>query len=249
MGGKRVKKQSLMNRKPFNYIAIKIALYLAIFIAQANAQVLPKEFNIKEDDIVLGNVNSEVVVIEYYAPTCGPCANADRNIFPVIKEKYIDTGKIAYVMREFVGNKQDLDASILARCSVDNEGYLKLMEVILSTQEDWAYNKNYRQYLVDIGAQGGITEEQYKKCLADDSWTEVFIKNAKLAANTTNFIGTPSFFINGELISVTLSKEQFFLKIDQTYSEMALKTACPECEEVMTYLENITREINNMARG
>ena len=190
-----------MNRKPFNYIAIKIALYLAIFIAQANAQGLPKEFNIKEDDIVLGNVNSEVVLIEYYAPTCTHCVNADREIFPVIKEKYIDTGKIAYVMREFVGNKQDLDASILARCSVDNEGYLKLMEVILSTQEEWAFNKNYRQKLVYIGAQGGITEEQYKKCLAGDSWTEVFIKNAKLAANTPNFIGTPSFFINGELIS------------------------------------------------
>jgi hypothetical protein len=47
MGGKRVKKQSLMNRKPFNYIAIKIALYLAIFIAQANAQVLPKEAHLE----------------------------------------------------------------------------------------------------------------------------------------------------------------------------------------------------------
>jgi protein-disulfide isomerase len=204
---------------------------------------------ISNDDVVIGDREAAVTIVEYFSPTCTHCNVFHQEVFPELKAKYIDTGKIAYVMREFVGNKQDLDASILARCSVDNEGYLKLMEVILSRQEEWAYNKNYRQYLVDIGAQGGITEEQYKKCLAGDSWTEVFIKNAKLAVNTPNFIGTPSFFINGELISVTLSKEQFFLKIDQTYSEMALKTACPECEEVMTYLENITREINNMARG
>ena len=167
------------------------------------------------NDMVIGNKNAKVIVIEYFAPTCTHCSEYHAKVFPELKRKYIDTGKIAYVMREFVGNKQDLDASILARCSVDNEGYLKLMEVILSRQEEWAYNKNYRQYLVDIGAQGGITEEQYKKCLAGDSWTEVFIKNAKLAVNTPNFIGTPSFFINGELISATLSKEQFFNKIEQ----------------------------------
>ena len=170
---------------------------------------------ISNDDVVIGNREALVTIVEYFSPTCTHCNVFHQEVFPELKAKYIDTGKIAYVMREFVGNKQDLDASILARCSVDNEGYLKLMEVILSTQEEWAYNKNYRQYLVDIGAQGGITEEQYKKCLTDDSWTEVFIKNAKLAANTPNFIGTPSFFINGELISATLSKEQFFNKIEQ----------------------------------
>jgi protein-disulfide isomerase len=170
---------------------------------------------ISNDDVVIGDREAAVTIIEYFSPTCTHCNVFHQEVFPELKAKYIDTGKIAYVMREFVGNKQDLDASILARCSVDNEGYLKLMEVILSTQEEWAFNKNYRQKIVYIGAQGGITEEQYKKCLADDSWTEVFIKNAKLAANTPNFIGTPSFFINGELISVTLSKEQFFNKIEQ----------------------------------
>lgn len=170
---------------------------------------------ISNDDVVIGDREAAVTIIEYFSPTCTHCNVFHQEVFPELKAKYIDTGKIAYVMREFVGNKQDLDASILARCSVDNEGYLKLMEVILSTQEEWAFNKNYRQKLVYIGAQGGITEEQYKKCLAGDSWTEVFIKNAKLAANTPNFIGTPSFFINGELISATLSKEQFFNKIEQ----------------------------------
>ena len=170
---------------------------------------------ISNDDVIIGDREAAVTIIEYFSPTCTHCNVFHQEVFPELKAKYIDTGKIAYVMREFVGNKQDLDASILARCSVDNEGYLKLMEVILSTQEEWAFNKNYRQKLVYIGAQGGITEEQYKKCLAGDSWTEVFIKNAKLAANTPNFIGTPSFFINGELISVTLSKEQFFNKIEQ----------------------------------
>ena len=191
-----------MNRKPFNYIAIKIALYLSIFIAQANAQGLPKEFNIKEDDIVLGNVNSEVVVIEYYAPTCGPCANADRNIFPVIKEKYIDTGRIAYVMREFVGNKQDLDASILARCEGSTAKYIQFKSLILSKQDDWAFGTDYRQRLESFAKLGGVSKEQYETCLNSDALVKTLIENTQIAANLHNFIGTPSFFINGKLLDV-----------------------------------------------
>ena len=191
-----------MNRKPLNYIAIKIALYLSIFIAQANAQGLPKEFNIKEDDIVLGNVNSEVVLIEYYAPTCGPCANADRNIFPVIKEKYIDTGKIAYVMREFVGNKQDLDASLLARCEGSTAKYIQFKSLILSKQDNWAFGTDYRQRLESFAKLGGISKEQYETCLNSDALVKTLIENTQIAANLHNFIGTPSFFINGKLLDV-----------------------------------------------
>ena len=200
------------------FMLLGTLLNLAFVIsAKADAEITVSRSltAISNDDVVIGDREAAVTIIEYFSPTCTHCNVFHQEVFPELKANYIDTGKIAYVMREFVGNKQDLDASILARCSVDNEGYLKLMEVILSTQEEWAFNKNYRQKLVYIGAQGGIIEEQYKKCLAGDSWTEVFIKNAKLAANIPNFIGTPSFFINGELISVTLSKEQFFNKIEQ----------------------------------
>lgn len=168
------------------------------------------------DDVVLGNKDAAVTVIEYFAPTCTHCNDFHQGVFQELKAKYIDTGKIAYVMREFVGNKQDLDASILARCPSENESYLKLMEVILSTQEEWAFNKNYRQKLSDIGVKGGVSEERYTKCLADDALTETFIQNAKLAANAPDFIGTPSFFINGKQISPTFSKEQFFNEIEQT---------------------------------
>ena len=191
-----------MNRKLLNYIAIKIALYLAIFIAQANAQGLPKEFNIKEDDIVLGNVNSEVVLIEYYAPTCTHCVNADREIFPVIKEKYIDTGKIAYVMREFVGNKQDLDASLLARCDGSTSKYIQFKSLILSKQDDWAFGTDYRQRLESFAKLGGISKEQYATCLNSDALVKTLIENTQIAANLHNFIGTPSFFINGKLLDV-----------------------------------------------
>jgi protein-disulfide isomerase len=191
---------NVMNIRSLNYIAIKIALCLSIFITQANAKGLAKEFNIKEDDIVLGNVNSEVVLIEYYAPTCTHCVDTDRDIFPVIKEKYIDTGKIAYVMREFVGNKQDLDASLLARCDGSSPKYMQFKDLILSKQDEWAFGTDYRKHLENFALLGGISKEQYGKCLNNDALVQTLIQNTQIAANINNFIGTPSFFINGKLL-------------------------------------------------
>ena len=74
---------------------------------------------ISSTDIVFGNKDAQILFIEYSSPTCLHCLDYHLNIFPELKRKYIDTGKIAYVIRDFVGNKQDLDASILARCKGD----------------------------------------------------------------------------------------------------------------------------------
>lgn len=71
----------------------------------------------------------KILLIEYFAPTCATCRNYHLEVFPQIKSKYIDSGKIAYVMREYVGNGVDLDTSILARCKGDTESYLKLIGV------------------------------------------------------------------------------------------------------------------------
>jgi protein-disulfide isomerase len=191
-----------MNRKLLNYICRNIFLYISIFIAQANAEGFPKELDIKDDDIVLGNVNSKVVLIEYYAPTCTHCVDAEREIFPVIKEKYIDTGKIAYVMREFVGNKQDLDASLLARCDSSTAKYMQFKDLILSKQDDWAFGTDYRKHLENFALLGGISKEQYATCLNSDALVKTLIENTQIAANLHNFIGTPSFFINGKLLDI-----------------------------------------------
>jgi protein-disulfide isomerase len=169
---------------------------------------------IAADDMVLGNSQAPVIVIEYVSPTCTHCNVVHQKIFPTLKKKYIDTGLIAYVMREFVGNKQDLDASILARCLSNKEQYFQFIETILSTQDYWAYSKNYRQELTDIGIKGGVSKDQYTKCLVDDELAGTLMQNTMLAMRTPNFIGTPSFFINGQLFKKEYSLDGLSKAID-----------------------------------
>lgn len=198
-----------MYRKVEKYKSSILHLYKAmcIFIASlllassASANSAIDTFSIKKDDIVLGNANSKVVVFEYFAPTCTHCVNAHYNIFPVIKERYIDTGKIAYVMREFVGNKQDLDASILTRCDGSTEKYMVLKDLVLSKQDEWAFGKDYRKSLESFGKSVGISKEEYTLCLQDESIIQTLKNNAQMAVLWDGFFGTPSFFINEKFVT------------------------------------------------
>ena len=155
-------------------------------------------YNIEPDDIVFGNPEASVTLVEYFSPTCPHCVSYHKKTFPQLQKKYIDTGKIAYVIREFIGNKQDLDATVLARCPGDIDNYIKFIHVILEQQDNWVFNKNYREVLTNIAVFGGVSPEQYAACLNDESMVTTLIENTKLVAKEPCFIGTPSFFINGE---------------------------------------------------
>lgn len=163
--------------------------------------------SIYDKDMVFGDKNAEILLIEYFSPSCGSCRNYHLEVFLQIKSKYIDSGKIAYVMREVIGNKQDLDASILARCWGNKDRYLSIMETVLATQEVWAYSNNYRPELSNIGAAAGIEQERYAKCLVDEETIGILMDNTRFTMRISGFIGTPSFFINGDLIKAKTGKE------------------------------------------
>ncbi len=172
-------------------------------------------FDIRDQDIVQGDKNAKVTVIEYFSPTCPHCAYYHKNTFPLLKQQYIDSGKITYITREFIGNKQDLDAAILARCSKDNESILKFINVILSQQDSWAANNKYREILTNIGQLGGTSPEKYASCLNDDQLTTFLISNTQLVAKLPKFVGTPAFFINGNYFTNPYTTEALSKSIDE----------------------------------
>lgn len=181
-------------------------------------------YNIEPDDMFLGDKNAKIILVEYFSPTCPHCVTYHKRIFPKIKEKYIDTGKIAYVMREFIGNKQDLDATILARCSNDFDRYFKFTNVILNQQDSWAFNKNYREILTNIGTLGGLSPETYSACLNDQAKIGILIENTKVVAKEPNFIGTPSFFINGKQFIERYTEEDLSKAIESAISKAQKET-------------------------
>ena len=185
------------------------------------------DFGVHSNDITFGDIErAKVVMIEYFSPTCPHCAYYHKTIFPEIKKNYIDTGKIIYVIREFISNKQDLDASVLARCAANKNSFLKFTEVLLEQQDNWAWSNKYRELLTNIGQLGGISAESYAKCLGDEKIADLLVTNSKIAARSTKFVGTPSFFINGAQYT-----NSYTLKGLSDALELAIKESNPKSNE------------------
>ncbi len=157
-------------------------------------------FSIDDEDLVVGNPQSTVTLIEYGAPTCAHCAFFYQKIYPDIKKNYVDTMKIRYVFREYIGNKQDLDATILVHCS-NKDKKVQLLDVIYNQQEGWAANVNYRNVLNNIAGLSGISQDQYESCLNNKDLSSKLIGKSRAVFRIPGFTGTPGFVVNGTLYS------------------------------------------------
>lgn len=175
---------------------------------------------IKEMDYMLGSKDSKVVLIEYSSPTCPHCSFFHKTVFPKLKEKYIDNKKIAYILREFVTNKQDLDSSILGRCYKNEQDPIKLLELFYIQQDSWAYSKNYKELLINMGKLAGVSPEKYNECENNQKMIEFLLNNARIIGEHPEIVGTPAFFINGKLYKDAYSLEGLSDAIDNALSEV-----------------------------
>ncbi len=172
-------------------------------------------FGIQNGDIIFGDPNAQVVVIEYSSPTCLHCAYYHKAILPSLKQKYIDSNRIAYLIRPFISNKQDLDAAVLSRCATNNDDYLKMVDVLYQKQDSWAYHSNYRDILTNIGNLAGISPENYQKCLNDEEISDYLINNSRAISRIPKFLGTPAFVVDGKILEQGYSEENLSDMIDK----------------------------------
>jgi protein-disulfide isomerase len=158
------------------------------------------------DDMVLGNPNASVTMVEYASTTCPHCAHFAKTTYPELKKRYIDTNKIRYIYREFVLNQLDAAAVMLLRC-VDKEKYFPLLETLFQKQGDWVVQKPLPPLLA-IAKQAGFTEERFNQCLSDQSLLDKIEAERKRAAEKFGVNSTPTFFINGKVFRGDMSLEQ-----------------------------------------
>src|SRR5215213_10434237 len=104
-------------------------------------------------DLVLGKADAPVTIIEYASMTCPHCATFHKTTYPALKEKYIDTGKVRFIFREFPLDELAVAASMLARC-VGGDKSMALIDVLFASQDRWAVRQPLPQ-LQQISRQAG----------------------------------------------------------------------------------------------
>ena len=88
-------------------------------------------------DVWLGPADAKVTIVEYASMTCSHCANFHNKTFEALKTKYIDTGKVRFVAREFPFDPRAAAAFMLARCA-PKEQYFPFVSMLFKQQASWA---------------------------------------------------------------------------------------------------------------
>ncbi|MEM7193206.1 MAG: DsbA family protein [Pseudomonadota bacterium] len=153
------------------------------------------------EDIVLGDPNGDVVIVEYASMTCPHCAHFYTDVFPELKKKYIDTGKARFIFREFPLDGLAMAASMLARCAGPDR-FHPMIEGLFETQETWAVTgPDGKEKLKSIAKQAGFSEESFEECVADKELFDKIVAVRKKANEEYGVKSTPSFFVNGKPLS------------------------------------------------
>lgn len=149
-------------------------------------------------DLAMGNANAPVTIVEYASMTCGHCANFHNKILPVLKEKYIDTGKVRLVFREFPLDERAALASMMARCAGGDKA-LPLISMLFSKQDDWAAAKDdFLPKIFKFGQQVGITKQTFDECRQNEKLIKDIIAVRDRGNTSFGVNQTPTFFINGK---------------------------------------------------
>jgi len=160
-------------------------------------------------EISIGSEKAPVTITEYSSLTCPHCAAFGQNVFPMLRSKYIDAGKVRFVFREFPLDIKAAAASILARCigKSEPEKYLGAVEMLFKLQDRLVAQT--KDTLFYVGKMHGMSVEDVETCEKDQTQFDKLNADQQYAAQELKVTSTPTFFINGVRLQGALSFEEF----------------------------------------
>jgi protein-disulfide isomerase len=164
-------------------------------------------------DMALGSAKASVTITEFASMSCPHCAAFEQNVFPMVRSKYIDSGKIRYVFREFPLDIKAAAASMVARCMAgdDAEKFFGAIDTMFKQQD--RLMTDTQETLKRIGGQAGLSADAVEACVKNQATLDKLSADEKFANETLKVDATPTFFINGEMSKGAMSFEELDEKI------------------------------------
>lgn len=161
-------------------------------------------------DMALGNPKAKVVVIEYASVTCVHCAHFHATAWPDFKKKYVDSGKVRFVFREFPTPPVPVSVAgfMVARCA-GSEKYFSVLDGLFRSQETILTAQSPRAELLKIAKMAGMTEDKFNACIEDSAQLKRIQGVIDVGLDTYKISATPTFVINGTTHRGLTTVEQF----------------------------------------
>lgn len=191
-------------------IARRTIVVAAIAAAAALAACQNKGGTDISKDKTLGKADAPVTVLEYASVTCPHCALWNQEVFPAFKAKYVDTGKVHYVLREtLIHGPLDAAGFLLADCAgkKGTDSYFKVVDAIMRGQSYYAPETGfdegkYRETLINIAQQVGMSQNDFNACESDQNALKALNDRTTAEAAQFNVDSTPTFVINNKKMNV-----------------------------------------------
>ena len=177
-------------------ITIILILFVNIF-TNSNAEEIKR--------IIVGNVDAKITIIAFESLTCSHCASFHKNVYPSLKEEFLDTGLAKIEFRHFPLDMAAFNASKISQCK--NDGNSDILQSLYYNQQKWVKgstvqeaNKHLQKFLKNEGFK-----IDFESCI-NNKEIEDFVLNDRIDG-TKNFkiSSTPTIIINNKKFEKTLN--------------------------------------------
>ena len=151
-------------------------------------------------EMVQGDLDAPIEMIEYASFTCPHCATFHADVYPKLKINYIDKGLVKFIYREVYFDKYGMWASMIARCA-GADRFFGMTDQIYRKQSNWARAESdvaIVTQLKKIGLLAGLDESQLGSCLQDGVKLRALVEWYSENAKRDEIKSTPTLIINGE---------------------------------------------------
>ncbi len=158
---------------------------------------------VSADDVVLGNRDAPVTIIEYGDYQCPFCGVFFRDIEPAIREKYVKTGKAQLVFRnfQFLGPESRASGEA-AECARDQKQFWAYHDTLYRTEiaDGHENNGNLNPALfLKIARDVGLDEKTFQSCITSGKYSAA-VQQETSDGHEVGVDATPTVFVNGLLI-------------------------------------------------
>jgi protein-disulfide isomerase len=161
--------------------------------------------------MVMGSPTAAVTVIEYASASCPHCARFNNEQFPAFKAKYIDTGRVFYIFREFLTPPASFAAAsfLIARCA-GKDKYFSVVDAVFHAQAEIYQTQELHDHLLKIAGAAGLDEKAVDACLADQAAIKALNARVDHYVSRDGVNSTPTFLIGDQ----RLTGEQTLASLD-----------------------------------
>lgn len=148
-------------------------------------------------DIIYGDENAPVELIEYGSLTCPACASFATEVVPRLMEDFVSKGQLKFVFRNFVRDRYDLAAASASRCIADEEGAKAALDDLFKEQESWMSSDNPYQAMAGIVGKYGLSQEEMGQCISDREVRLHIVEMRQNGLEEHEVKATPTLVLNG----------------------------------------------------